>query len=79
MHYKKNYVIQITALTEALNHRLILKKCAEKIQFNKEAWLNSYMDMKTELRKEAINNFEKDFFKLMNNAVFGKTIKNVRK
>ena len=75
-HDKKNYVVHLKTLKQSLNHGLMLKKVHRVIQFNQKAWLKPYIDMNTELRKEAKTDFEKNFFKLMNNAVFGKTVEN---
>ena len=79
LHNKKNYVAHTNILKQALNHGLKLKKVHRVIEFEQEAWLKKYIDFNTDLWVKATNDFEKDFFKLMNNAVFGKTMENVRK
>ena len=77
-YFYDNYVAHIRNLKQVLNNGLALKKVHKVIQFNQKTWLKSCIDMNTKLRTEANNDFEKDFFKLMNNAVFGKTLENVR-
>ena len=71
---KKNYVIHIRALDQALRHGLVLEQIHRAIGFSQSDWMKPYIDFNTQLRTLATNNFEKDFFKLMNYSVFGKTI-----
>ena len=79
LFHQRKYVTHINSLKQALNHGIKLKKIHRIIEFNQEARLTPYIDMNTELRKAAKNDFEKDLFKLMNNSVFGKTMGNIRK
>ena len=76
---KKNYVIHIQTLNQALRHGLRLERIHRAIEFDQSPWLKTYIDFNTQLRTAATNDFEKDFFKLMNNSVFGKTMENIRK
>ena len=66
-------------LDQAPKHGLILKKIQCTIEFDQSAWMKPYIDFNTQLRTQAKNDFEKDFFKLVNNSVFGKTMENIRK
>ena len=76
---KKNYIIHIQALNQVLQHGLRLDRIHRVIEFDQSPWLKTYMDFNTQLRTAATDDFEKDFFKLMNNSVFGKTMENIRK
>ena len=78
LYNKRNYVIHIRVLDQAFKHGLIPEKIYCTIEFDQSAWMKPYIDFNTQLRTQARNNFEKDFFKLMNNAVFGKTMESIR-
>ena len=76
---KKGYIIHIRALAQALKHGLIPDRIHQAIEFDQSAWMKPCIDFNTQLRTKAKNDFEKDFFKLMNNSVFGKMMENIRK
>ena len=76
---KKNYVLHYKNLKQYLEEGMILKKVHHGLKFYQSPWMEPYIRKNTDLRKEAKNAFENDFFKLMNNSVFGKTIENIRK
>ncbi|CAH3164872.1 unnamed protein product [Porites evermanni] len=80
-HFKprKNYVVHYRNLRQYLEMGMRLTAVHRGISFYQSSWMEPYIRKITELRKTAANSFEKDFFKLMNNSVFGKTIENIRK
>ena len=79
LYNKEKHVLYEENLKLYLRLGLKLKKSTQSLLFSEKPWLKQYLDFNTDKRKEAKNSFEKDFFKLMNNSVFGKTMENIRK
>ena len=75
---KKIYLIQYKILKFYVRHGMIVDKVQILISFRQSRWLEKYMNFNTQKRNQAVNDFEKDFYKLLNNAFYGKCLENVR-
>ena len=75
---KENYLIHYRMLKFYVRHGMIIDKVHDIISFRQSKWLDKYINFITQKRNQAVNDFEKGFYKLLNNAFYGETMENVR-
>ena len=75
---KKNFLVLYSMLKFYVRHGMVVEKIHEIIYFKQNKWLEKYINFNTQNRNKAKNDFEKDFYKLLNNAFYGETMENVR-